>query len=413
VLTVSVTLDDGTVGPTGATGPQGAGFNYRGVWSGATAYAANDVVARGAASFVALASSTNIPPETDNTKWSVFSGRYLSATQMVNDFYNGALGRDPTTLERSTAVAAIQAEAVAFDTLGLRQVTLALGTTLFTSAEYTARARTDSQYIDDLYRAYLGRPADSSGLAYWTTYLGTIGTRASLRSSIAASSEFMNTRLGLLSDLIYMQGDINAIGGRYVSLGEPPNDNDGITYHLASNTWRSGPLPASGLTPLTIDPSGTYGDGTHYSAVTVDPYGRVTAAAQVSFPSTFPSRVTATFTSSSLADTVEDNTHNVTMAKSYRLLSVQADRACRVRLYATAAARTADAARLIGVDPTGNHGVVIDLVFTAADTWLLAPQVLGSSMESVPASTIAIAVQNRSGSTHTVALTFTYIQSEA
>lgn len=117
-------------------------------------------------------------------------------------------------------------------------------------------------------------------------------------------------------------------------------------------------------------------------------------------------------TTSSLADQAEA-TGTVALGKSFFLIRVAADRACRVRLYSTAAARAADAARAIGTDPSGEHGLISDHVLTAGNLIFdLSPQVLGANLEAVLSSAIPYAIQNRSGATHTVEVTFTRITLE-
>lgn len=114
---------------------------------------------------------------------------------------------------------------------------------------------------------------------------------------------------------------------------------------------------------------------------------------------------TVAHTTASLASlATEDAT--VTMAGRYQIVKVQTDRAARVRVYTDTAARTADTARAIGTDPDDGAGVLLDLVTTAGLlTVALSPVVDGwlASGTAVP-----IAVTNLSGSSSTVATTFTY-----
>lgn len=123
-------------------------------------------------------------------------------------------------------------------------------------------------------------------------------------------------------------------------------------------------------------------------------------------------RATASYTTASLANAASE-TGTITLAKTYRLLRITTDRAARVRLYTTAAKRTADAARAIGVDPTGDHGVVLDYVTTAsvlaAD---LSPVPGGANLETSPSSSISLAITNQ-GTTGTVTVTFTFLADEA
>lgn len=63
----------GTTGSTGSTGATGQGYTWRGTWSSVTAYAAYDSVIYSGSSYVAVASSTNITPGTDGSKWSLLA----------------------------------------------------------------------------------------------------------------------------------------------------------------------------------------------------------------------------------------------------------------------------------------------------------------------------------------------------
>lgn len=118
-------------------------------------------------------------------------------------------------------------------------------------------------------------------------------------------------------------------------------------------------------------------------------------------------RDTETYTTASLANNAEE-AGEITLAIGYRLMKIQTDKACRVRMYATAAQQAADAARPIGTDPTGDHGLLFEYVATGAETVTLNPFVDGASMEVVPVADIPISVQNRSGGSGTVAVTLTF-----
>lgn len=122
------------------------------------------------------------------------------------------------------------------------------------------------------------------------------------------------------------------------------------------------------------------------------------------------SRTTASKTTGSLANLAVE-TGTVTVAKGYRAMYVTVDRACRVRLYTSSAKRTADAARAPGTDPTGDHGVMLDVVMTAGGTLTLSPLVDGYTDDGT--SAVPYSIQNRSGSTSTVAVTLGYVRTEA
>src|SRR5947209_4026430 len=65
------------------------------------------------------------------------------------------------------------------------------GMTVFESAEYGARARTDHWYVYDLYKTYLMRDPDPQGWAWWEAQLPSMG-REQLRHAFDESIEFNN-----------------------------------------------------------------------------------------------------------------------------------------------------------------------------------------------------------------------------
>jgi hypothetical protein len=113
-------------------------------------------------------------------------------------------------------------------------------------------------------------------------------------------------------------------------------------------------------------------------------------------------------TTASLAVNATENS-TVTMSPGYRLHTIETDRACRVRLYTTSAKRTADASRLVGVDPTGDHGLMLEFVATGAVAYDLSPLVDGYCPTG---NDVYYAIENRSAGTSTVEVTFGWIRTE-
>ncbi len=99
------------------------------------------------------------------------------------------------------------------------------------------------------------------------------------------------------------------------------------------------------------------------------------------------------------------------MAKSYWVLGIQTDRQARVRLYLTAAARTADANRPVSTDPTSDAGVVLDYVTGGTGYYSLSPLAGGYNNDS-PATTTVYASVTNYGSTGTVTLTLNWLKAE-
>lgn len=118
-------------------------------------------------------------------------------------------------------------------------------------------------------------------------------------------------------------------------------------------------------------------------------------------------------TTASIADGATQ-TGVITLGKSSLVLKFTGSCACRIRLYSTAAYRTADAARAPGTDPTGEHGVMLDIVLPAGNlTWDLSPLAAVTNDDGPAISDIYYAIQNKSGAAATVTATLTRITLEA
>lgn len=133
------------------------------------------------------------------------------------------------------------------------------------------------------------------------------------------------------------------------------------------------------------------------------------------------SRTTASITTASLSTLgVENGT--IAMAKTIGLIAIYASTQCRVRLYSTVAQQTLDAARPFSVPPTAGtqHGVICDLqldnnsvpsgVFPT--TWYMASPAFGSNCDTPPTANLYYSIENLSGTTSPVTVTFTYLAEE-
>jgi len=125
-----------------------------------------------------------------------------------------------------------------------------------------------------------------------------------------------------------------------------------------------------------------------------------------------PVRTSAVINTATMGVNTTD-TGTLTMGKCWRLLKISANKACRVRLYATAAQRDADLARQPGVDPTGNHGLMFEYVATAGTlVSMMSPVVDGMNFEAPVTDQIPWSVTNLSAATSAIAVTLTYLRTE-
>lgn len=107
----------GPAGVTGATGAAGAvGMNFRGVWSAAAEYAANDAVTFAGSTYLALAAGNNAEPDLFPGSWAVLAqaggvgaagGTGAAATVAVGSVTTLAAGTQATVTNSGTAGAAV------------------------------------------------------------------------------------------------------------------------------------------------------------------------------------------------------------------------------------------------------------------------------------------------------------------
>jgi hypothetical protein len=118
-----------------------------------------------------------------------------SARAEVNvtvDFYRGLLARLPDDAGFAHWVGRFRAAQCSGASAVVEQAE-AISAGFVNSAEYTNRARTNAQFVGDLYNAVLRRGGDLAGVQFWIGQLnqGT-GTRDSVRRAFVNSPEFSN-----------------------------------------------------------------------------------------------------------------------------------------------------------------------------------------------------------------------------
>jgi hypothetical protein len=99
------------------------------------------------------------------------------------------------------------------------------------------------------------------------------------------------------------------------------------------------------------------------------------------------------------------------LGTSSLLWRLQSDVSCRIRLYATAAARTADASRAVDVFPDGNHGCYVDVTIDITDsaTLMIIPIVALTTVDGF----VYAAIENLSAGTSVVTVTIDTLVLEA
>jgi hypothetical protein len=118
---------------------------------------------------------------------------------MVVDFYRGLLARLPDTDGFTYWVGQFrQAQCQGAGAVTARAETISSAFGL--SPEYASRARTNEQYVGDLYNAFLRRGGDLGGVQYW---IGEIAagnrSREQVRQAFVASAEFQGRVAGVIA----------------------------------------------------------------------------------------------------------------------------------------------------------------------------------------------------------------------
>ena len=144
-----------------------------------------------------------------------------------------------------------------------------------------------------------------------------------------------------------------------------------------------------------------------------------TKAVTISYTGSAPSATLARATEAEItANLASNNSGNIEFGDigvTYSLFSVQVSHACRVRIYTDTTARTLDAARPETQDPAEGAGVIAEFVATSADTFKITPAVIGwvDASSQGGATTVPVAVTNKSGGAAQVTVTITALKMES
>jgi len=232
--------------------------------------------------------------------------------------------------------------------------------------------------------------AADPGLKKFRANNATLGSVTALYFNDTTNGGFdISTIAGILAagNRIYVQQASDATRAALFEISGAPTDNTG---------WWT--------VPVTVVDSGAtlYQNAAECAVVFLLTVGSSGAA-----------RGTDALTTASIADLVETTGVWDIGYSTALLMSLQANKACRVRLYTTAAARTSDSGRGLGTDPTAGTGVLCEYVFASASTLGGEPPVILRNGDGTPTNEVYYAIQNRSGSTGTVTVTATLLAMEA
>src|SRR5436190_177895 len=113
----------------------------------------------------------------------------ITDSDYVQRWFTYAVARSPNTDELNYWDDMLRA-AYAHAQSSMVMATREMGKTLFESAEYALRARSDHDYIYDLYKTYLMRSPDTGGWSYWEGQVPSLG-RENVRRAFDESAEYI------------------------------------------------------------------------------------------------------------------------------------------------------------------------------------------------------------------------------
>jgi hypothetical protein len=119
------------------------------------------------------------------------SGETSTENNLVNDFYRGFLDRFPDSGGFNYwlgQMRSAQCSGAAAVTGTAKQI----ATLFFQSAEYAARARSNAEFVEDLYNGIMRRGAEAAGFQFWIDVLNGGMSRLNVLNAFIASPEFAN-----------------------------------------------------------------------------------------------------------------------------------------------------------------------------------------------------------------------------
>jgi len=235
-------------------------------------------------------------------------------TNMVMDFYRGLLSRSPDNggfafwVDRFRAA---QCQGAATVTAEVEAISSAFAL----SGEYAGRGRNNTQYVGDLYNAFLRRGGDAGGVQYWINEIDSgARTREQVRVEFRNSPEFQARVNAVVQEGCVpapsapaaATGEATAIGAAAATLNATVNDNGAVAavaFELGATASYGTPVaatpaslgPAAGLIAVTARVTGlACGTTYHYRVSAQNSVGGATGADSAFTTSPCPAAPTAT-----------------------------------------------------------------------------------------------------------------------
>lgn len=216
-----------------------------------------------------------------------------------------------------------------------------------------------------------------------------------------------------------LNGSPGADGNTILYGATNPGPSDGVNgNYWINNTSHTlfGPK-AAGAWPAGISligPAGANGVGVPAGGTTHQVLRKVNATdynTEWGDPAS-ASRLSVGYTTATLAPSATE-TGTVALKKTSDILKIVTNYPAWIRLYGTAAQRTADASRLITQDPAPGAGVFLDASTSSSLDLVMSPIPTFSNGDGTPADVGYLSVKNLDSTSRVITVTITYLPQEA
>lgn len=216
----------------------------------------------------------------------------------------------------------------------------------------------------------------------------------------------------VLATTVYQSGSPPTVSLAKPGANQIDPDTELIDWHWKRPAASSGVLPAGapGDVRLTLDDHNLWTTGSGSAAGPagwtrlnlygplgpVGPQGPSGAVGPVGSAGLgLQARDIVTFASSGALSSGASLASGVLLGRGVRVMRVAPSNAARVRLYGTAAHRDADAGRPVGTDPTGDHGLMLEVITTLGIPAItMAPEAHVANMDGTASNIIYYNITN-------------------
>jgi hypothetical protein len=173
--------------------------------------------------------STLFMPFPDSSQGMELGREVLASNSLVPHYYESILRREPD----AGGQAFWESEASRLSSIGadVNETWYAMAMSFYSSPEYAAFKRNDTDYLRDLYNTFFDRAADDAGVAYWAGLMAAGMSREAVLTNFMFSPEFSSFTTALFGPTV-TRPEANMVLDFYRGLLARLPDSAGFSYYL-------------------------------------------------------------------------------------------------------------------------------------------------------------------------------------